>query len=414
VLRCAMAARTDKCCVLAGAVMAHLVLLSCVAATPSSPAAPLAADTQSGRTPASAATVALAGRQAQVSHWPEATARFRSNGPWLGADSAYSVDLGEGRVLWLFGDTFIDPTRDGSRTNGPNQFVRNSVAIQTAPNEAARYDLSQSEIRFFTGPARDGAASSFFPETAEGDWFWPLSGIRLSDGPLLLFRMRVHKVSTGFGFAVTGWDAVAVDDPNAEPDHWILRPVVDQSTGAERLVGASVMQHGDYLYAYAAKNTDDDHALFLARVSLATLKGLSRAALSDFEWYTAHGFQRQSEGATPVPVLAGGQIEISVHFQPQLQRFVEIQTRGLFASDPQTAIVARTSERPEGPWSDPVRIWVPSTPRHADPNKLLTYAAKAHPEQRGADLVLTYMQNDVSSLTPIDAVYYPEMLRVRF
>lgn len=409
-----MIGRTAKCCVVTNAVMAQLTLLSCVAATPSSPAAPLAAETQGRRAPASVATAALEGRQTQVARWPEATARFRGQGPWLGADSAYSVDLGEGRVLWLFGDTFIDPARDGSRTNGPNQFVRNSVAIQTAPNETARYDLSQSELRFFTGPTRDGAATSFFPETAEGDWFWPLSGIRLSDGPLLLFRMRVRKVSTGFGFAVTGWDAVAVDDPSPEPDHWALRPVADQSTGAERLVGASVLQHGEYLYVYAAKNSDDDHTLFVARVPLATLHGLSSAALRDLEWYTAQGFRRQSEGAIPAPVLAAGQIEISVHFQPQLQRFVEIQTRGLFASDAQTAIVARTSERPEGPWSDPVRIWMPGAPPNTDPNKLLTYAAKAHPEQRGADLVLTYMQNDVSSPTPIDAVYYPEVLRVWF
>src|SRR4249920_1937958 len=176
-----MVVRTDNCCVVVSAVLAQLMLLSC-AGTPSSPAAPLAAESQSVRKPAVAATVAFAGKQAQVARWPDATARFRGAGLWLGADSAYSVDLGEGRVLWLFGDTFIDPTRDGSRTNGPNQFVRNSVALQTATSETARYDLSQSELRFFTGPARDGVASSFFPDTAEGDWYWPLSGIRLSDG----------------------------------------------------------------------------------------------------------------------------------------------------------------------------------------------------------------------------------------
>jgi hypothetical protein len=116
----------------------------------------------------------------------------------------------------------------------------------------------------------------------------------------------------------------------------------------------------------------------------------------------------------PEPVLAGGQIEISVHFQPQLARFVEIQTRGLFVSDPQTAIVMRTSDTPEGPWSEPVAIWRPTAPPNTDPSKLLTYAAKAHPEQRGADLILTYMQNDVSAPTPNDAVYYPEVLRLQF
>jgi hypothetical protein len=409
-----MTERADKRCVLAGAVLAHLVLISCVGGTAPAPAAPLAGEAREVRKAAGTATVTLAGRAVHVSRWPEATARFRGPGPWLGADSAYSVDLGQGRVLWLFGDTFVDPARDGSRTNGPNQFVRNSVAIQAAGPDSTPYDLSRSELQFFTGPARNGAASSFFPETAGGDWYWPLSGIRLSDGPLLLFRMRIHKISSGFGFAVAGWDAVAVDDPDRAPDSWVLRTVHDQSERADRLVGASVMQHGDYLYAYAAKNSDDDHTLYLARFPLESLRGLTRDALGDPEWYTAQGFQRQSAGAIPAPVLAAGQIEVSVHFQSQLQRFVEIQTRGLFASDPQTAIVARTSERPEGPWSDPVAIWTPAAPPNADPNKLLTYAAKAHPEQRGGDLIVTYMQNDVSSQTPIDAVYYPEVLRVQF
>jgi hypothetical protein len=324
------------------------------------------------------------------------------------------VDLREGRVLWLFGDSFIDPSRDGSRTNGPNQFIRNSVALQTAANDATRYELSRSELRFFTGPDRSGSATSFFAETADGDWYWPLAGIRLSDGPLLLFRMRVAKVSTGFGFKVTGWDALAIDQPDEAPTAWRPRIVADQSKNAERLLGASVMQHGDYLYVYAAKNADDDHTVYLARFALTALRGLSADALSDPEWYTAQGYRRQSAGAVPAPVLAGGQIELSVHFQPQLQQFIEVQTRGLFTSDPQTGIVLRTSSTPEGPWSEPRTIFRPSAPDRTDPTKLLTYAAKAHPEQRGADLVLTYMQNDVSSPTPNDAVYYPEVLRVQF
>lgn len=402
-----MIVRTDKCCVLASAVLAQLVLLSCAGTS----AKPAAATAKPGP---HEEVVTLAGRDMRVLPSPEANEQFRGAGSWLGADSAYSVDLGKGRVLWLFGDTFIDPARDGSRTNGPNQFVRNSVAIQTPDDDANPYLLTASKLRFFTGPPRDDGATSFFPETSDGDWYWPLSGIRLSEGPLLLFRMRIRKVSTAFGFKVTGWDAIAVDDPNVEPDRWVFRSVADQSSGAERLVGASVMQHGDYVYAYAAKNADDDHTIYLARIPLATLRGLSSNALRDPEWYTAQGFQRESEGANPAPVLAAGQIEFSVHFQPQLGQFVEIQTRGLFASDPQTAIIARTSRLPEGPWSDPVPIWVPKTPPGADPNQLLTYAAKAHPEQRGADMVLTYMQNDVSSPTPMDAVYYPQVLHVAF
>lgn len=346
--------------------------------------------------------------------WPEATGRFRTPGPWLGADSAYTVDLGSGRVLWLFGDTFIDPARDGSRVNGPNVFLRNSVALQTPAQDTSAYDLSRSQLTFFTGPERAGAPTSFFAETDTGDWFWPLHGWIAPGGKLLLFRLQVQKVSTGFGFAVRGWDAVAIDAPQAPPSAWTPRAIGGEPTGAPRLIGSSVLVDGDHLYAYAAKNDDADHAIYLARFELAALRGLPAGALGDPEWFTGRSYQRQSAGAVPDVVLPGGQIEFSVHYDRRLERFVQFQTRGLFASDPQTAIVMRTAPRPEGPWSEPVPIYVPPVPAGADPNKLLAYAAKAHPEQRGADLVLTYMQNDVANPAPIDSVYYPEVLRITF
>jgi hypothetical protein len=395
------------------ALLALCAALGCAGSTTpgQTPSAPLAVEANGGaRAAAGPSNAGL-----RIRAWPEASARFRGPGSaWLGADSAYSIDLGDGRVLWVFGDTFIDPTRDGSRTNGPNVFVRNSVALQSSAADTTRYDLSRSELQFFTGPERNGAPTSFFPETAEGDWFWPLHGVRLEDGPLLMFRMRVTKISTGFGFKVTGWDAIVVDNPDAIPSSWIPRVVADQATGAERLVGSSVMLRDDYLYAYAVKNADDDHTIYLTRISLAELRSRANEALGDPEWFSSRGYVRQSSGAVPQPVIADGQIEFSVHFESRLKQFVEVQTRGLFVSDPNTAIVMRTSLSPEGPWSEPMSIWKPIAPPNADATKLLAYAAKAHPEQRGADLVLTYVENDVAHPTPIDAVYYPEVLRMAF
>lgn len=37
-----------------------------------------------------------------ASGWPEADLLFHKDAHWVGADDAYSVDLGGGRVLWLF------------------------------------------------------------------------------------------------------------------------------------------------------------------------------------------------------------------------------------------------------------------------------------------------------------------------
>ncbi len=60
--------------------------------------------------------------------WPAADKMFKRDHRWLGGDGASSIDLGGGRVLWLFGDSFID-ARD-RHLRGESVLIRNSVAIQ--------------------------------------------------------------------------------------------------------------------------------------------------------------------------------------------------------------------------------------------------------------------------------------------
>src|SRR5437764_12208257 len=87
--------------------------------------------------------------------WPEADALFTGDARFLGADSAYSVPLGNERVLWLFGDTFV--ALDDARSRRHAKFVRNSIAIETG------LDPSKATIRFVHG-GTDEAPSSFFAE----------------------------------------------------------------------------------------------------------------------------------------------------------------------------------------------------------------------------------------------------------
>jgi hypothetical protein len=351
----------------------------------------------------------------QAQPWREASARFHGDTAWLGADSAYSIELDDLHVLWLFADTFLDPARDGSRTNGPNQFIRNSVVLQTGADTQAAHDLSQSSLSFHWGPDDDGAPSSFFHDRDGSEhWVWPLHGVRMASGELLLFRMLVAHDSGGFGFRVEAWDAVAVDDPSAPPEAWQPRQVANERRSFDKLVGSSVLLHDGQLYAYAVENSGSNHDIFLARWPLTRLQGLQPGALDDPEWWTGDRFVAQSalpQGATPVAVFKDGQVELSVHFDAAHQRFLEVQMAGLFASDPNTQIVWRDAQHPEGPWSAPTAFYRPSESERGDAANLAAYAAKAHPEQRGAELVLSYLVNDVKQFPPVDALYYPQLLR---
>jgi hypothetical protein len=390
----------------------------------------VAACAASARLPASSnATVTSDGRAAASSGeaarvdaepWSEASASFHAQPAWLGADSAYSIDLDATHVLWLFADTFIDPAADGSRENGPSFFIRNSVAIQSDADPERAHDLSRSQLQFYWGPNRGqpSAPSSFFRDIdSSKEWIWPLHGVRLPDGRLLLFRMHVVKESGGLGFRVDGWDALAIDDPSQPPDTWQPRTLTSKLRTFGKLVGSSVLLHDAFVYAYAVNNQDADHAVYLLRWPLAQLAGLPAHALDEPQWWTHAGFVNQSavrQDSELEPLFSDGQVELSVHYDATQRRFVEVQMQGLFVGDKNTQIGLRTAPRPEGPWSALTPFFRP--PESALPNAadLAAYAAKVHPEQRGADLVLSYVVNDLKRFPPADRVYYPQIVRARY
>src|SRR5438552_14633818 len=102
--------------------------------------------------------------------WPEADRLFHQDPLWLGADGAYSIDLGAGRSLWLFGDTFVATSPAALRTE--SSMPRNTIAVQEGRNPAS------ATMRFFWGSNAAGKPTSFFPDGPNG-WIWPCDGVRL-------------------------------------------------------------------------------------------------------------------------------------------------------------------------------------------------------------------------------------------
>jgi hypothetical protein len=384
-------------------------VLGCLLALLSSCAAPARPNPN-----APAQTAALSSSELQLQPWPEAALRFHTNPIWLGADSAYSIDLDATHVLWLFADTFLDPAADGLRTNGPNLFIRNSLAAQSGKDPSAAHDLARDTLTFYWGD-QGGAPSSFFPDPEPGaHWYWPLHGARLPDGKLLLFRMLVSKSDSALAFQVDSWDAVAIDDPLQPPDQWQPRALAAPSQRFGKLLGSSVLIDGDYLYAYAVENQGQDHSIFLARWPLAALAGLAAGALDDPEWFTGSGFSAAAglqPTAAPAALFHDGQVEFSVHRESGRQRYVEIQMQGLFVASADTRLAMRSANHPQGPWSALTPLLRPAEAAAPNAANLAAYAAKAHPEQGGADLILTYVVNDLKQFPPADSVYYPQTLR---
>jgi hypothetical protein len=311
----------------------------------------------------------------------------------LGADAAFSVDLGGGRVLWLFGDSFVAPKP--ARTRKECRMARNTIAIQKG------YDPSKASIKFYW---RESGSGSFFPDEGK-TWFWPSHGIRLGDCLLLFFNVvSPHGQPGPFGFQNDGWTAFLISNPDDEPSRWRVRKLETPADPWRMLVGIAVVREGGQLYLLA---TDEPkHDGYLLRLSAANAADGKFSAL---EWWCgpARGWlTRDKISDRPESVFHGGSTEFSVARDPVRQRYLQVQTVGFGATD----IAMRTAEKLTGPWSELKKVY---RPPESDGPTPLVYAGKAHPELKGADVVMTYAANGPDARLWSDlTIYFPRFVRL--
>jgi hypothetical protein len=334
--------------------------------------------------------------------WPEADRLFHRDPRWLGADAAFSVPLEGGRVLWLFGDTFVATSAAHRRSE--SRMVRNTVGLQTGT------DPSAAEMRFFW--RGEGATpQSFFPEDGER-WYWPQHGICLGKR-LLLFLMRMRATpGKGLGFTAEGWRAAVVDDASGDPSGWSVRLLAPEFISG-LIVGAAVCELDEHVVALAIREPGD-HAGYLVRWPRAALMGdggaLVEKALRRCDvWIVDRWCDVDLTGIGPTVVLRDAGPESSLQHDAALGRWVHVKSVGFGA----TTIGVSFAERIEGPWSEPAIVY---RPPESERPEAFVYAAKAHPELTGAPLVLTFASNtlgDFATLVKDEALYYPRFVRLR-
>jgi Domain of unknown function (DUF4185) len=323
--------------------------------------------------------------------WPEADQLFHSDPRWLGGDDG-SLDLGDGRVLWLFGDSLVAKKLGATRRQ--SKFIRNSVAIQTG------YDPSHATIKFYSA-LREGNTSDFLPPEGT-NWFWPLHGIRLGDRLLLFFmRMTRDPNKDSLGFQSVGWNAFMVDNPTAEPSKWKPHKLDGFETTGKMLVGMSVIREGEHVYAFVLN--DVDHHAYLLRWPVSEA---AAGHLSAPQWWCGVAEGWQSSSAHRQIVIRNAGSDFSVQRNPHGSGFIEVNSDGFGAS----IIVFRRAARLEGAWSEPQKLF---RPPESDASDAFVYGAKSHAELLGADLVLTYNTNSFDDRMATDmSIYFPRFVRV--
>ena len=338
--------------------------------------------------------------------FPEAEAVFHQDPRWLGADAALSIPLEKDRTVWLFGDTFV--AESDARVRSESKMVRNSVAIQVGK------DLRHASIEFHWRQDSDGSPASFFPEST-GRWYWPGHGIRLEDGPLIIFLYAlIARPNEGLGFASAGYAIAVIDDPDQSPDNWNPR-ITDMAPSLfDALPATAVVQDGEHIIAVAIRQ-DGQHAGALVRHPAALL---AQSDVSGAEWWAGseRGWVPESllGPGGPTFVLDDAGSECSLHWDERRRSFIHVASYGLGAS----TIGLRTAPAITGPWSSPEVVY---RPPESDGPRPFVYAAKAHPELAGpdvADLVVTYAVNsfdfgDLFTQKGARSLYWPRVVLVR-
>jgi hypothetical protein len=327
--------------------------------------------------------------------WPEADQLFRNDPLWLGSDGDYSCDLGEGRVLWLFGDTLI--ARDATRDQQTAFFIHNSIAIQTG------YDPSHAFIQFYWG-ASNGQPDAFFPGSGV-QWFWPGVCARVGKG-LIVFAGRVRNDGPPgpLSFVGVGDGAFFIPDAAADPSTWKPQDAHAPDLGSDLSLGTAGAVHDGYFYVYGTRD-GDSHNYIVGRFALpdAAAGDLSKGEFFvGGKWVAAAALK-----GLPAALFAFGAPESSVSWEPLLGKFLMAQSEG-FGS---TTLALRSAPAPEGPWSDPRTFFRP--PESNAPNAFV-YAGKGHPELTGADLVMTYFPSSSGGVPPVGVDGYARFVKVTF
>lgn len=323
----------------------------------------------------------------------EANSFFTRDIFWRGADGASSIDLGNGKILWLFSDSFI--SRDSSGTRNNAIFARNSIAIQDG------YDLELAATKFYWNRSQPEPKAFFCAPT--GSWFWTGHGTMIKD-KLIIFLIKEKPIETGLGFKATGWYVVLISNPYDDPAVWNMDYFEGPETFGTIAGSAAVLKDEEYLYAYGSVEPDK-HDVYVLRWKL---DDAYTGNIKNPEWWL-NGKWAPRKSMLPVPKpLFTGQTEYSVHYDAILKKFIQVQSFGFGKA----SLGIRMADHITGPWTELHIFHTPGYPYVKDP---FMYTAKAHPEIKADGLYVTYNVNsfDFSELIKNKNIYFPKFIRVK-
>jgi hypothetical protein len=355
---------------------------------------------------------------------PTWEAMFQRTKGWTGADGINTADLLDGRILWMFGDTWIGDIRKGRHALN-SELVNNTLAVYEKPNSGKWTPPDHNAIRFFWEQSGQKNHAWIRPDSGSGScWFWPAGNGLMVKGDFDRFRLMFFMSQMAqrpdsdemWAFYRRGNALVIVDNPDEDVPDWRIQKVfVPSILSREEKIGwgaalLSVPVSGQaqcgYLYIYGIDESDlGNKKLILARSPLGRVEDTGA-------WQAYHGngvWGSFDSECCPIAEHLASELSIEPVVIGDTRWFVMVHSEDGFGSH----ILIRMAQSPEGPWSNPFPVYHVEDIRKD--KSFVTYAAKSHAcISRHGELLISYVINaiDFDKVIQNANLYRPRFIRL--
>jgi hypothetical protein len=314
-----------------------------------------------------------------------------------GADGATSTVLGQGRALWVFGDTVEGPF---DSIHGVDLSALRSNTAAIVPHQNVARGIRRFRFLAEIDGRRPRQIVPYAPEEDPAvHRIWPIHGIRVGEQVYLFYhRITLQQgVDVFADFQLDGM-GIARADVNSLQFTRLVAPDGSREfwKGDEPGFGVFVERDDEFIYLWGCLMT----GMYLARTRPESIEDLSA-----YEYLVEapalnrpDAKVRWSRTFQPTAVLFDSvPNEMSAAYNSYLRKHVAFHSWHR-----ERRIVMRTASSITGPWSDAETVYSPEKTKDDE----LVYAVKEHPElarENGRMMYVTFVNS---------AIYIPQLIEV--
>ncbi|MDG4863031.1 DUF4185 domain-containing protein [Streptomyces sp. T-3] len=353
---------------------------------------------------------------------------------WTGGDGTHSVRLPDGRVLWLFSDTYLGQVHAPPNLSGQPHawrdnaapFVRNSAVVMSAGGSLER-----------TLPA------PLFANPSPQEWRWPVAAKvepRSPGSDQKVVRVLLWTRATAGGPWIYGVPTATEVATLSLPDLRVesIVKVSDQTQIADPakrvLYGTTAVDGQDTDRGLGTEGGDGYTYVFGGNDGKAAARPASNAYLARVPdgsladpggWEYWDGEQWTDDGRKAKPVLGNGAAKgVGSAFTVVRDDGTWVLFTMAAGTEGLTTVTSYWACSPTGPWHGPAKGFAPPMPQDGAPKQdTAVYNPQAHPalESNGGRLLLSYDVNWLDATPQVAhaqvsrnvALYRPRFVRLR-